>query len=167
MVCVFECLSHWCVGQVQSKKCMEEVLHFAHEENLFVMADEVNSIVTCCLCIVYSMNVLKRTKKKSPFDLILSVRFPAVIEQLFPSFKRTGQLFIFIDTPEHLNIRDFQHCLGLDLDAKWYFAIIEKYFAQTLMFNLTSSSMWPDRCRTVGSVAGHPVGTSPGGSEQQ
>lgn len=28
-------------GQVQSKKCMEEVLHFAYEENLFVMADEV------------------------------------------------------------------------------------------------------------------------------
>uniref|UniRef100_A0A674NKQ1 alanine transaminase n=1 Tax=Takifugu rubripes TaxID=31033 RepID=A0A674NKQ1_TAKRU len=28
-------------GQVQSKKCIEEVLHFAHEENLFVMADEV------------------------------------------------------------------------------------------------------------------------------
>lgn len=30
-------------GQVQSKKCIEEVLHFAYEENLFVMADEVNS----------------------------------------------------------------------------------------------------------------------------
>uniref|UniRef100_A0A671U932 alanine transaminase n=1 Tax=Sparus aurata TaxID=8175 RepID=A0A671U932_SPAAU len=28
-------------GQVQSKKCIEEVLHFAYEENLFVMADEV------------------------------------------------------------------------------------------------------------------------------
>ncbi|XP_034385461.1 alanine aminotransferase 2 [Cyclopterus lumpus] len=28
-------------GQVQSKKCIEEVLHFAFEENLFVMADEV------------------------------------------------------------------------------------------------------------------------------
>ncbi|XP_042273357.1 alanine aminotransferase 2 isoform X1 [Thunnus albacares] len=30
---------HLC--QVQSKKCIEEVLHFAYEENLFVMADEV------------------------------------------------------------------------------------------------------------------------------
>lgn len=30
-------------GQVQSKKCIEEVLHFAYEENLFVMADEVSS----------------------------------------------------------------------------------------------------------------------------
>lgn len=30
------------LGQVQSKKCIEEVLHFAYEENLFVMADEVN-----------------------------------------------------------------------------------------------------------------------------
>ncbi|KAL7830900.1 hypothetical protein SRHO_G00304020 [Serrasalmus rhombeus] len=28
-------------GQVQSKKCIEDVLHFAYEENLFVMADEV------------------------------------------------------------------------------------------------------------------------------
>ncbi|KAM4606026.1 alanine aminotransferase 2-like [Polymixia lowei] len=28
-------------GQVQSKKCIEEVLHFAYEENLFVMSDEV------------------------------------------------------------------------------------------------------------------------------
>ncbi|KAI4829929.1 hypothetical protein KUCAC02_001589 [Chaenocephalus aceratus] len=28
-------------GQVQSKKCIEEVLHFAYEENLLVMADEV------------------------------------------------------------------------------------------------------------------------------
>ncbi|XP_076012208.1 alanine aminotransferase 2 [Genypterus blacodes] len=28
-------------GQLQSKKCVEEVLHFAYEENLFVMADEV------------------------------------------------------------------------------------------------------------------------------
>lgn len=28
-------------GQVQSRKCIEEVLHFAYEENLFVMADEV------------------------------------------------------------------------------------------------------------------------------
>ncbi|XP_054468435.1 alanine aminotransferase 2 [Anoplopoma fimbria] len=28
-------------GQVQSKKCIEEVLNFAYEENLFVMADEV------------------------------------------------------------------------------------------------------------------------------
>uniref|UniRef100_A0A8C1W0G6 Alanine aminotransferase 1 n=1 Tax=Cyprinus carpio TaxID=7962 RepID=A0A8C1W0G6_CYPCA len=27
-------------GQVQSKKCIEEVLHFAYEENLFVMSDE-------------------------------------------------------------------------------------------------------------------------------
>ncbi|KTF82368.1 hypothetical protein cypCar_00022786 [Cyprinus carpio] len=27
--------------QVQSKKCIEEVLHFAYEENLFVMSDEV------------------------------------------------------------------------------------------------------------------------------
>ncbi|KAI4899874.1 hypothetical protein NFI96_012075 [Prochilodus magdalenae] len=27
-------------GQVQSKKCIEDVLHFAYEENLFVMADE-------------------------------------------------------------------------------------------------------------------------------
>lgn len=53
-MCVFECLSHCCVGQVQSKKCIEEVLHFAHEENLFVMADEVNSMVTCALCVVYS-----------------------------------------------------------------------------------------------------------------
>lgn len=26
---------------MQSKKCIEEVLHFAYEENLFVMADEV------------------------------------------------------------------------------------------------------------------------------
>lgn len=33
------------LGQVQSKKCIEEVLHFAYEENLFVMADEVNSAV--------------------------------------------------------------------------------------------------------------------------
>lgn len=32
-----------CPGQVQSKKCIEDVLHFAYEENLFVMADEVNS----------------------------------------------------------------------------------------------------------------------------
>ncbi|XP_041916656.1 alanine aminotransferase 2 [Alosa sapidissima] len=28
-------------GQVQSRKCIEEVLHFAYEENLFVMSDEV------------------------------------------------------------------------------------------------------------------------------
>ncbi|XP_026884088.2 alanine aminotransferase 2 [Electrophorus electricus] len=28
-------------GQVQSKKCIKDVLHFAYEENLFVMADEV------------------------------------------------------------------------------------------------------------------------------
>ncbi|XP_066512209.1 alanine aminotransferase 2-like [Hoplias malabaricus] len=28
-------------GQVQSNKCIEDVLHFAYEENLFVMADEV------------------------------------------------------------------------------------------------------------------------------
>ncbi|KAM8894954.1 alanine aminotransferase 2 [Spinachia spinachia] len=28
-------------GQLQSKKCIEEVLHFAYEENLLVMADEV------------------------------------------------------------------------------------------------------------------------------
>lgn len=28
-------------GQVQTKKCIEEVLHFAYEENLLVMADEV------------------------------------------------------------------------------------------------------------------------------
>ncbi|KAJ8249419.1 hypothetical protein GJAV_G00234620 [Gymnothorax javanicus] len=28
-------------GQVQSKRCIEEVLHFAYEENLFVLADEV------------------------------------------------------------------------------------------------------------------------------
>lgn len=54
-----------CVGQVQSKKCIEEVLHFAHEENLFVMADEVNSIATCLLCIVYgSMDVKKKEKQK-------------------------------------------------------------------------------------------------------
>lgn len=33
-------------GQVQSKKCIEEVLHFAYEENLFVMADEVTSTST-------------------------------------------------------------------------------------------------------------------------
>lgn len=31
-------------GQVQSKKCIEEVLHFAYEENLFVMSDEVITI---------------------------------------------------------------------------------------------------------------------------
>lgn len=30
-------------GQVQTKKCIEEVLHFAYEENLLVMADEVTS----------------------------------------------------------------------------------------------------------------------------
>lgn len=29
---------------MQSKKCIEEVLHFAHEENLFVMADEVQAV---------------------------------------------------------------------------------------------------------------------------
>lgn len=28
-------------GQVQSKKCIEEVLHFAYQENLFVLSDEV------------------------------------------------------------------------------------------------------------------------------
>ncbi|KAM9860829.1 alanine aminotransferase 2 [Aulostomus maculatus] len=28
-------------GQVQSRKCIQDVLHFAYEENLFVMADEV------------------------------------------------------------------------------------------------------------------------------
>lgn len=33
-------------GQVQSKKCIEEVLHFAYEENLFVMADEVKFCTT-------------------------------------------------------------------------------------------------------------------------
>lgn len=32
-----------CPGQVQSKKCIEDVLQFAYEENLFVLADEVNS----------------------------------------------------------------------------------------------------------------------------
>lgn len=46
MMHVSECLSHCGAGQVQSKKCIEEVLHFAHEENLFVMADEVNPIAT-------------------------------------------------------------------------------------------------------------------------
>lgn len=60
----------WCVflsaGQVQSKKCIEEVLHFAHEENLFVMADEVHSIATCLLCVVWSSMDLKKKKIISP-----------------------------------------------------------------------------------------------------
>lgn len=83
-----------CVGQVQSKKCIEEVLHFAHEENLFVMADEVNSIATCLLCIVYGSMDVKKKQKKNSLALILSVTFPAVIEWPFASFKRAAQLFI-------------------------------------------------------------------------
>lgn len=57
MVCVSERLSHCCVGQVQSKKCIEEVLHFAHEENLFVMADEVNASLQCPSCRDVSLTV--------------------------------------------------------------------------------------------------------------
>lgn len=69
---VFEGLSHSGAGQVQSKKCVEEVLHFAHEENLFVMADEVNSVATCRLCIVCSsMDVRKNKNQKKHCQSLL------------------------------------------------------------------------------------------------
>ncbi|XP_062275124.1 alanine aminotransferase 2 [Scomber scombrus] len=50
-------------GQVQSKKCIEEVLHFAYEENLFVMADEVYQDN------VYSSDCQFHSFKKVLFDM--------------------------------------------------------------------------------------------------
>jgi hypothetical protein len=32
------------IGQVQSRKCIEDVIHFAWEEKLFLLADEVRVI---------------------------------------------------------------------------------------------------------------------------
>ena len=32
------------VGQVQSRKCIEDVIHFAWEEKLFLLADEVRAV---------------------------------------------------------------------------------------------------------------------------
>lgn len=33
------------IGQVQSRKCIEEVIHFAWEEKLFLLADEVRAVL--------------------------------------------------------------------------------------------------------------------------
>lgn len=32
------------IGQVQSRKCIEDVIHFAWEEKLFLLADEVRAV---------------------------------------------------------------------------------------------------------------------------
>lgn len=38
---IFLDLQNQTVGQVQSRKCIEDVIHFAWEEKLFLLADEV------------------------------------------------------------------------------------------------------------------------------
>lgn len=41
--CILVLLGIFFLGQVQSRKCIEDVIHFAWEEKLFLLADEVRA----------------------------------------------------------------------------------------------------------------------------
>lgn len=53
-------------GQVQSKRCIEEVLHFAYEENLLVMADEVSPDDECIVHLLMRNPLLSILRNRYP-----------------------------------------------------------------------------------------------------
>uniref|UniRef100_A0A4W5MIZ0 alanine transaminase n=1 Tax=Hucho hucho TaxID=62062 RepID=A0A4W5MIZ0_9TELE len=91
-------------GQVQSRKCIEEVLHFAYEENLFVMSDEV-----------YQDNVY------SP-DLQFH-SFKKVLYEMGPEYFNTVELASFHSTSKGYSGEcgfrgGYMEVLNLDLEVK-------------------------------------------------
>uniref|UniRef100_A0A674F0P9 alanine transaminase n=1 Tax=Salmo trutta TaxID=8032 RepID=A0A674F0P9_SALTR len=91
-------------GQVQSKKCIEEVLHFAYEENLFVMSDEV-----------YQDNVY------SPDCQFHS--FKKVLYEMGPEYFNTVELASFHSTSKGYSGEcgfrgGYMEVLNLDLEVK-------------------------------------------------
>uniref|UniRef100_A0A8C7UZW2 alanine transaminase n=1 Tax=Oncorhynchus mykiss TaxID=8022 RepID=A0A8C7UZW2_ONCMY len=91
-------------GQVQSRKCIEDVLHFAYEENLFVMSDEV-----------YQDNVY------SP-DLQFH-SFKKVLYEMGPEYFNTVELASFHSTSKGYSGEcgfrgGYMEVLNLDLEVK-------------------------------------------------
>lgn len=74
-----------CPGQVQNKKCIEDVLQFAYEENLFVMADEVNSTDSVAFPISLNLNI----ELYAPVKLVLHFEFFIAQSCLYPYIRVT------------------------------------------------------------------------------
>nr|XP_046205607.1 alanine aminotransferase 2-like [Oncorhynchus gorbuscha] len=91
-------------GQVQSRKCIEDVLHFAYEENLFVMSDEVYQDN------VYSPDVQFHSFKK-------------VLYEMGPEYFNTVELASFHSTSKGYSGEcgfrgGYMEVLNLDLEVK-------------------------------------------------